>query len=54
MVASIAKITPSFWGERRKSSKDYIGLQGEGGRSREPKKGLHNFLMVPYYKNYMK
>ena len=30
-----------------RSSKDYIGLQGGGERSRESKKGLRNLLMVP-------
>ena len=36
-------------GGRGDTPKDYIVLQGEGGRrSRESKKGLRNFLTVPY------
>ena len=30
-----------------RSSKDYIGLKVGGGRSKESKKGLRNFSMVP-------
>ena len=38
-----------FFGGVGRLSKDYIGLQGEGGEGLgSPEKGLRNLLMVPY------
>ena len=45
LVQKLRNLLGGRGGGHQKITLDY---RGEGGRSREPKKGLRNFLMVPY------